>query len=142
MAESALGDLDRAGANESATTGRLDRPVTPEVRTVALSISPDLIHQGVVDLKGYRVSSAEDIATLAQVYRAPRFETFRIICVKGNQIVGHEGMTSRLPAVVQLFNRCLTVGGFLAMQYRGKLFVRTDSGRQGFVQMAGHELLH
>ena len=91
-----------------------------------------------MDLKGYRVSSDEDIATLAQVYRAPRFETFRMIYVKGNQIVGHEGMASRLPAVVQLFN---SVGGFLAMQYHGRVYVLTDSDRHGFVQMARHELL-
>lgn len=139
MAESALGNLDRAGANVSSAAGGIDRPVAPEVRTVALSISPDLVHQGVVDLKGYRVSSAEDLAKLAQVYRDPRFETFRMIYVKGNQVVGHEGMASRLPAVVQLFN---SVGGFLAMQYHGRVYLRTDSDRHGFVQIAGHELLH
>ena len=46
------------------------------------------------------------------VARAPvTVSSLRLPLVK--QIGGHEGLTSRLPAVVQLFNR---VGGFLAMQ--------------------------
>jgi hypothetical protein len=36
---------------------------------VAVGISADLVHQGVVDLKGYGVTSAEDLAKLTQVYR-------------------------------------------------------------------------
>lgn len=51
----ALGDLDCAGHALSSATGAVARPGGPGVNAVALGISPDLIHQGVVDLKGYRV---------------------------------------------------------------------------------------
>jgi hypothetical protein len=79
VAHDALGALDRAGHDVSTRTGALDSSVTPGVRTVALGIAPDLIYQGVVDLKGYTVNSAEDQAKLAQVYCDSRFETFRFI---------------------------------------------------------------
>ena len=74
----------------------------PGVRTLALGISPELIQHGVINLRGGLVRSAQDLATLAQVFRDPRFETFRIIYLKGDQIVGHEGMTSRLPGTVKV----------------------------------------
>lgn len=70
--------------------------------TVALGISPDLVAHGVIDLTGYCVSSPEDLANPAQVYRDPRFETSRIIYLNGTQIVAHEGVTSRIPGVVKM----------------------------------------
>lgn len=36
------------------------------------------------------LANAEDLAKLAHVNRDPRFETFRISYVKGDEIVGHE----------------------------------------------------
>lgn len=101
LAHEALGDLDRTSG--VSRTGREISGDRIPATTVALGISPDLIHQGTVDLTGYRVSSAEDLAKLAQVYRDPRFETFRIIYLQGKRIVGHEGMTSRLPGLVKVF---------------------------------------
>ncbi len=104
LAQAALDDLDQAGQSVSSATGAVDRVAgRADVKTVALGISPDLVHQGVVDLTGYRVTNAEDLAKLAQVYRDPRFETFRFIYLKGKQIVGHEGVTSRLPGYVKVF---------------------------------------
>jgi N12 class adenine-specific DNA methylase len=49
-------------------------------------------------LVGQVVRSAEDLATLAQVYRDPRFETFRVFFTddKG-KVVAQAGLTSRLP---------------------------------------------
>ena len=53
-------------------------------------------------LVGQVVESPADLAILAQVYRDPRFETFRVIYTKKNLVVGEAGYTSRLPAVVFL----------------------------------------
>ncbi|MDD5006620.1 MAG: JAB domain-containing protein, partial [Candidatus Omnitrophica bacterium] len=39
----------------------------------------------------------KQLAALSQIYRDPRFETFRIIYTKGDKIVGHTGITLRLP---------------------------------------------
>lgn len=64
---------------------------------IGQGIVRDLVKQGRIDLRGRVVTNAEDVAALAQVYRNPKFETFRIIYTKGNEIVGHEGISSRLP---------------------------------------------
>ncbi len=101
LAKAALGDLDRITVLSS--TGGTLGGAGVSARTLALGISPDLIHEGVVDLTGYAVHSAEDLARLAQVYRDPRFETFRIIYLRGTTIVGHEGMTSRMPGIAIVF---------------------------------------
>ena len=53
-------------------------------------------------LLGQEVSSPADLAALAQVYRDPRFETFRAFFVKNGRIVGENGYSSRLPAVVRV----------------------------------------
>ena len=98
LALAALGDLDRAGSAVSSTRGAVGTP-----RTLGHAFSPDLIHKGKVDLKGQIVRSAEDLAKLAQIYRDPRFETFRIFYTKDGVIVGHEGMTSRLPGSTSAF---------------------------------------
>jgi hypothetical protein len=66
---------------------------------LALSLSRDFAARQRVSLVGQKVSSTEDFATLAQVYRDPRFETLRYVFTddEGN-IVGQIGATSRLPA--------------------------------------------
>lgn len=66
-------------------------------RTLGLAITAPLERDGRIDLRGQTVQSYEDLARLAQVFRDPRYETFRIIYVKGDQIVAHEAMTSRQP---------------------------------------------
>ena len=53
-------------------------------------------------LLGQSVQSPWDLAFVAQVYRDPRFETFRYIAVKGGQVVGETAITSRLPGMVKL----------------------------------------
>lgn len=39
-------------------------------------------------LTGQRIESPGDLAALAQVYRDPRFETFRVVYVSGDTVVG------------------------------------------------------
>jgi hypothetical protein len=53
--------------------------------TRALGISPALIKEGYIDLRGAEAKDARDIAALAQVFRDPRFETFRYIYVKDSK---------------------------------------------------------
>lgn len=53
-------------------------------------------------LTGQRIDGPADLAALAQVYRDPRFETFRAIYVKDGKVVGEAGYSSRLPAAVAL----------------------------------------
>ena len=75
------------------------------IRTLGLGISAEYIQKGFIDFRGKTIESPEQLALLAQVYRDPRYETLRIIYTKGDIIVGHEGITSRLPnASVAFFN--------------------------------------
>jgi DNA repair protein RadC len=62
-----------------------------------LAFNRQLINKGIVNLKGQVVRTPAEVAAIAQVFRDPRFETFRIIYLKGETIVGHEGFTSRVP---------------------------------------------
>jgi hypothetical protein len=65
----------------------LDAAVLLGIRTIALGISPDLVHQGVVDLTGYQVRSAEDLARLGlrQLFQSLRGEAGGL---KGDKLVG------------------------------------------------------
>ncbi len=66
---------------------------------LGLALSSDYAARQRANLVGQKVSSAEDLATLAQVYRDPRFETFRVVFVNdGGKVVSQVGLTSRLPA--------------------------------------------
>lgn len=56
-------------------------------------------------LVGQVVESPADLATLAQVYRDPRFETFRVFYTDDTgRIIGEAGYSNRLPAAVYLPN--------------------------------------
>lgn len=46
---------------------------------LALALSRDLAARQRVSLVGQKVENSEDLAILAQAYRDPRFETFRVI---------------------------------------------------------------
>lgn len=69
---------------------------------LGLALSSDYAARQRATLVGQKVSSAEDLATLAQVYRDPRFETFRVVFVNDSgNVVSQVGLTSRLPASTQ-----------------------------------------
>lgn len=73
----------------------------------AVSLLGARLYEGFVageanQLVGQEVSGPADLAALAQVYRDPRFETFRAFFVRNGKIVGENGYTSRLPAVVRV----------------------------------------
>lgn len=62
-----------------------------------LGITRELIETGRVDLTGRYVSGTAELASLAQIYRDPRFETFRVVWVKDTKIVATEGISARNP---------------------------------------------
>jgi DNA repair protein RadC len=65
---------------------------------LGLALSSDYAARQRVSLVGQKVGSIEDLAVLAQVYRDPRFETFRIVFTDGkDNVVSQVGVTSRLP---------------------------------------------
>ena len=77
--------------------------------------------QGYIDLTNTKVSTAQDMAEIAQIFRNPYYETFRVVYTKGKgrdkMIAGHEALTSFLPANVNVLNKKNTLD---KMVYRMK----------------------
>lgn len=86
---------ERAFDAQTRPSGIQDKPY----KTVGLSFSRELIDNGKVNLTDIVYKDPKDLAVISQVFRDPRFETFRIIYVKGNEnkIVGVDGVSSRIP---------------------------------------------
>lgn len=97
----ALRDLQRR------VSARLDRQGNSQ-DGAALSILGSNLYDGLaldgsVELTGQVVRSPADLAALAQVFRDPRFETFRVFYTDtAGKVVGEAAYTSRLPALVSL----------------------------------------
>lgn len=64
---------------------------------VGLGIAERIERAGSQALIGERVDSPQRLAELAQVYRDPRYETFRVFFLKGNEVVHATGVSSRMP---------------------------------------------
>jgi len=75
-----------------------------EANTLLQSINSDLVDNGTYSPIGKAVNSPEELATLAQVWRDPRWETMRYVFVKDGIVVGHSGFSQRLPGQASLFN--------------------------------------
>lgn len=73
------------------------------VKTIASAIPQDLIKHGFVSLRGAEIKNARDLAAAAQIFRDPRIETLRIFYVKEGKIVGHEGLSNRMPGFVSFY---------------------------------------
>ena len=72
-----------------------DKILKPQV--VGQRIWEGFERQGYINLNSKKVESVQDIAELAQIFRNPKYETFRIIYTSGDIIVGQEAVTSYLP---------------------------------------------
>ncbi|HEU4854385.1 MAG TPA: LPD38 domain-containing protein [Nitrosospira sp.] len=72
-------------------------------RILANGIAESIQKHGVSALVGKKITSPERLAELAQVYRNPQYETFRIFFTKGNTVVQASGVTSRMPGATPIF---------------------------------------
>ena len=98
---------------------------------VGNAVYKELKTAGVGALIGKPIKSAEDVATLAQVYRNPSFETFRVVLVKDGRVVHEVGTTLRLPGVTAVAPKGKNVAGWI-----NKLL--KDSGADGFYMLHNH----
>lgn len=101
---------------------------------LALALSRDLAARQRTTLVGQTVASPVDLAVLAQVYRDPRFETFRIFFVDGqDRVVSQIGLTQRLPGAVN------AVMGDDAYEFANNLMVEArKKGATGFYMLHNH----
>jgi len=70
---------------------------------LANAITAEAREKNVVSLVGREISTTDDVAALAQVFRDPRWETLRYILVKNGKVVSVLGVSSRLPAATAAF---------------------------------------
>lgn len=96
-ASPAPGRQDGAGTPAADAVRGAGGAVQRRSSIVGLGIADDIQRAGSQALVGRRVSGPDDLAALAQVYRDPRYETFRIFFVKGGNIVHSTGVSSRMP---------------------------------------------
>lgn len=66
-------------------------------RVVGLGIAADIERTGSAALVGRQVSGPDQLAELAQVYRDPRYETFRVFFVRADRVVHATGISARMP---------------------------------------------
>src|SRR5687768_10716393 len=110
------------------------KPVPRGGRILANGIVETLQREGVAALVGQKITSPERLAELAQVYRDPQYETFRLFFTKGNKIVHASGITVRLPGNTPIFPKGMT-------QQQGLDWIREmmrTSGADGYWMLHNH----
>ncbi|HWW94295.1 MAG TPA: hypothetical protein VN375_13085, partial [Vicinamibacteria bacterium] len=75
--------------------------ISPEY--IGSDIPEELIRNGRIDIRGQNVRNEQDLAALAQIFRDPRYETFRTIYVKDGRVVATDAISSRLPGASATF---------------------------------------
>ena len=108
--------LRRAG---SAVSGR--------PRVTGRGIAADIQRARSTALVGREAATADDLAELAQVYRDPRDETFRVFYTKGDTIVHSTGVSARLPGKTPMVPAGMTEAQYVR-QFQSRC--RSANGRR------------
>lgn len=74
-----------------------------EIKTIYNAINEDNTMKRYVDLRNIKIESRDDLLKICQVFRNPKFETFRIIYMRNNKIINYESITSKLPNSCNVF---------------------------------------
>lgn len=74
-----------------------DAAVPDRPRITALGIAERIERTGSQALVGQIADTPDALAALAQVYRDPRYETFRIFFTRGDEIIHATGLSARMP---------------------------------------------
>lgn len=74
-------------------------------RVIYRRLEESLKKKSYINLNHRLVNSKDDLVEISSIFRDLRYETFRIIYLKGNRIVGYESISSRTPSLVQIFKR-------------------------------------
>lgn len=75
------------------------------VKVIYKKITKDFDKKGFINLNHRFVNTKEDLVEIANIFRNPCYETFRLVYTKDNEIVGYESITSRTPTSVNLFTK-------------------------------------
>lgn len=91
-----------------------------KIETIYRKFSKDFKARGYIDLNNKKISNVQEVADIAQVFRNPNYETFRILYTKGNTIVGQEAISSRIPGRTKIFEDNNETKGFYKIKDRMK----------------------
>ncbi len=61
--------------------------------------------KGYIDLSESKIKKKNDLVNVCNIFRDPRYETFRIFYMKNDKIIGQEAITSKIPNAVVVFSR-------------------------------------
>lgn len=101
---------------------------------VGLGIADRIERVGSQALLGQRVDTAERLAELAQVYRDPRFETFRVFFLKSDEVVHATGVSARMPGEAPMVPAGMTFEEYLA-EFQGAM---QRTGADGYYILHNH----
>ncbi|MGN1299455.1 MAG: JAB domain-containing protein [Candidatus Scatovivens sp.] len=74
------------------------------VRVIYKKIEPEFLKKyGYVNLNHREINTKDELVELSAIFRNPIYETFRIIYMNKNKIVGHESITTKTPNFVRIF---------------------------------------
>lgn len=96
-----------------------------KIKVIYKKLTPKLKKYGYINLNHRPVNTKDDLVEIANIFRSPEYETFRMIYIKNNKIAGYESISSKIPSFVPIFrdkktniNNCEK--GFYKMQERMK----------------------
>lgn len=61
-------------------------------------------NKGYIDLSESKIKKKNDLVDVCNIFRDPRYETFRIFYMKNDKIIGQEAITSKIPNAVVVFS--------------------------------------
>lgn len=89
-----------------------------KIETIYRKFSKDFKEKGYVDLNNKTVKDIKEVADIAQIFRNPNYETFRMIYTRDNTIVGQEAISSRIPGQTKVFEDNNRAKGFYKIKNR------------------------
>ncbi|MBB6562259.1 DNA repair protein RadC, partial [Acidovorax soli] len=101
---------------------------------VGVGIAERIERAGSQSLLGEQVDSPQRLAELAQVYRDPRFETFRVFFIKDGQVVHATGVSARLPGETPMVPAGMTFSEYIK-EFRDNM---QRTGADGYYVLHNH----
>jgi len=73
------------------------------VKVIYKKLTKDFERKGYINLNHRLVNTKDELVEIASIFRSPQYETFRIVYMKDNIIVGLESISSKNPTAVTIF---------------------------------------
>lgn len=110
------------------------------VKVIYKKITRKFEQIGYINLNHREINSKNDLVEIATIFRNPKYETFRIIYLLDNKVVGYEYISSKHPSSVNIFEKFSNSNGYIN---REKGFYKMQSrmnrlGANGYYMVHNH----